>query len=285
MADPLRTDSPGVPDGASDSDRDAKIEHLLLVGLDHYFAGEYEAAVNVWTRALFLDRSHAKARAYIERARSAMAEQQRESEELLHRGVDAFDRGDASQARQLLRNALDRGIPADEAGALLERLDRLDAAAGRDRRFDEARSADRPNPAVDKAEGRRANRWPLSWFMAAGIVAAALFVIAQSVEWRSLVGGVATDSSLAESPALEAAAAASLPLPRRGSVALERARDLAATGRLHEAVAELDAVKASDPEKADADQLRARLQRELIGLTSLDPSEVTAPPSPRERAR
>ena len=30
---------------------------------------------------------------------------------------------------------------------------------------------------------------------------------------------------------------------------------------------------------------RARLQRELIGLTSLDPSEVTAPPSPRERAR
>ena len=44
---------------------------MLLASLDHYFAAEYEQAINVWTRALFLDRSHARARAYIERARSA----------------------------------------------------------------------------------------------------------------------------------------------------------------------------------------------------------------------
>jgi cytochrome c-type biogenesis protein CcmH/NrfG len=75
------------PDGSrairpsSDTDRDAKIEQLLLSGLDHYFASQYDQAINVWTRVLFLDRSHARARAYIERARSALAEQQRESEE------------------------------------------------------------------------------------------------------------------------------------------------------------------------------------------------------------
>ena len=81
-------------------DHDAKIEQLLLVGLDHYFASQYEHAINVWTRALFLDRNHARARAYIERARSALAERQRQSEELLHKGVAAFQRGDDAEARR-----------------------------------------------------------------------------------------------------------------------------------------------------------------------------------------
>ena len=64
---------------------------------------------------LFLDRSHARARAYIERARSALAERQRESEELLQNGVAAFERGDGDEARRLLaggdrrRRAVGRG--------------------------------------------------------------------------------------------------------------------------------------------------------------------------------
>src|SRR5688572_30912617 len=119
MSDPLRTDPTRAPQGASDTDRDAKIEQLLLVGLDHYFAAEYEQAINVWTRALFLDRSHARARAYIERARSAQAERQRESEELLHNGVAAFDRGESEEARRLLHAALNRGAHPDEALSVL----------------------------------------------------------------------------------------------------------------------------------------------------------------------
>ena len=47
---------------------------------------------------LFLDRGHDRARAYIERARGAQAERQRESEELLHRGMAAFDRGETTGA-------------------------------------------------------------------------------------------------------------------------------------------------------------------------------------------
>src|SRR5215213_4195110 len=130
MSDPLRADgSRAHADVASESDRDTKIEQLLLVSLDHYFAGRYELAINVWTRALFLDRSHARARAYIERARSALAEGQRESEELLHDGVAAFHRGDAEEARRLLQTAIDRGAPAEDALALLERINRLAAAS------------------------------------------------------------------------------------------------------------------------------------------------------------
>src|SRR5215468_2221322 len=122
MSDPLRTDGSRAHDDALPGDRDAKIEQLLLVGLDHYFAARYELAINVWTRALFLDRNHARARAYIERARSALAERQRESEEMLRNGVAAFDRGESDEARRLLQAAIDGGAPQDEALAVLERM-------------------------------------------------------------------------------------------------------------------------------------------------------------------
>src|ERR1700682_6846669 len=103
MSDPRRTAPSRALEAAPEPGRDAKIEQLLLVGLDHYFAAQYEQAINVWSRALFLDRNHARARAYIERARSALAERQRQSEELLHTGVAAFERGEGGGARRLAR--------------------------------------------------------------------------------------------------------------------------------------------------------------------------------------
>src|SRR3982074_3023228 len=117
MSDPLRTDGSRLQEAGSASDRDAKIEQLLLVGLDHYFAARYELAINIWTRALFIDRSHPRARAYIDRARSALAERQRESEELLQNGVAAFQRGESEEARRLLQAAIDGGAPSEEAVA------------------------------------------------------------------------------------------------------------------------------------------------------------------------
>ena len=122
MADSSRPDGSRAIDAAADADRDAKIEQLLLAGLDHYFSAHYDQAINVWTRALFFDRSHARARAYIERARSALAERQRESEELLHNGVAALDRGEGAEARRLLRAAIEGGARAEDASALFERL-------------------------------------------------------------------------------------------------------------------------------------------------------------------
>ena len=102
MSDPLHIEPIPASELHADAERDAKIESLLLAGLDHYFASDYAQAIDVWTRALFLDRNHARARAYIDRARSALAEQQRESEELLHSGIAAFESGQIKAARQLL---------------------------------------------------------------------------------------------------------------------------------------------------------------------------------------
>src|SRR5687768_1380625 len=130
MTDPLRTHpyNESTPPADDAAERDAKIETLLLAGLDHYFASDYAQAIDVWTRALFLDRGHARARAYIERARSALAEQERESEELLHNGVAAFERGEMEAARQLLNAAVERGGAHDVALAVLTRIDRIHAA-------------------------------------------------------------------------------------------------------------------------------------------------------------
>ena len=76
---------------------------------------------------LFLDRDHDRARAYIDRARSAQAEQQRISEALVHEGLAAFDNGEVTRARALLSDALDQGASHDVALGVLGRIDRLDA--------------------------------------------------------------------------------------------------------------------------------------------------------------
>lgn len=280
MSDPLRTDSSRALDAASDADRDAKIEQLLLVGLDHYFAAQYEHAINVWTRALFLDRSHARARAYIERARSALAERQRESEELLQSGVAAFQRGESLEARRLLQAAIDGGAPADEALAVLDRLNRLET-----------------NPAQSPARSTRGGRRaaaprtvqamsrPAPWLVSSAVVVilAACAVGAASwnrVDWRSWL-------SLPSAPSAAAAAPVSrditLPLPRRGETTLARANMLALGGRLSDALALLDAIRPTDPARAASDRLRADIQRQLLALSSVAMPDAEARDKPAGR--
>ena len=271
MSDPLRTDTSHALDAASDSDRDEKIEQLLLVGLDHYFSAEYEQAINVWTRALFLDRSHAKARAYIDRARSALAERQRESEEMLQLGMAAFQRGEADEARRLLQTAIGRGAPSEEALAVLDRLNRLDTGSPLQR---PAPAARKPLPTLPDEPGVGAasafSTW--IWALAFATVIGGIALASPRVEWRSLF----TWESASPAPVSLPAASPGLPLPRRGEAALTKARAFSASGHLREALAALDGVRLTDPQRPEADQKRARNQRELNGLMS--PS-VTGPPA------
>jgi len=74
---------------AATPERSPLVDRLLMSGLDEYFSGRYERAIQVWSRVFFLDRNHARARAYIDRARSALAETQREAEA---RGGPELDR-------------------------------------------------------------------------------------------------------------------------------------------------------------------------------------------------
>jgi len=264
---------------ASTAEHDTRVEQLLLAGLDHYFAKQYDQAINVWTRVLFFDRGHARARAYIERARRAQAERQRESEELLHNGTSAYRNGDVKEARRLLQAALDAGAPLELAFPMLERLNQIEpfdiAQAGP---FDVAQGRPASGPAAPRtarvaasAGEERApvpSRWRVSPLavtatLLVGLIVALSVLVAARPDWRSLF----TPASPAQPAGLgPVAREAVLAIPTRGEMALARARRLAGNGELRDALVALDLVRTTDPQRSDADQLRSEIQKQLIGL-------------------
>jgi hypothetical protein len=269
MSDPLRTDPARALEGASGADREAKLEQLLLLGLDHYFSAEYEQAVNVWSRALFLDRSNARARAYIERARSALSEKLRQSEELLHDGVAAFNRGEGGEARRLLEAAMHQGAPRDQALALLDRLDRLERGAAPDVHGSVSRAGAPANDAIDRDRPSRTKRIVAGVAIAVLLLAGAAIVAVSNVsEWRWVLAPSPSDAPAVTPPN---AGQRALPIPRRGETALARAEALAARGHLHDALNVLEDVRITDPQRPDADRLRTDIQRQLLAVSGSQP--------------
>lgn len=260
MPEPAPTDDLHAPDARAGGDSDARVEQLLLAGLDHYFAGRYEQAVHVWTRVLFVDRGHARARAYIERARAAIAERQRQSEELLHRGTAAFERGHTGAARRLLTAAVDHGAASEVALAYLERLDRLEVV----------RAAEPAPPVAVRAAAPpiRGVRSPRRLVGLALWIAALGAVIAVGI-W--LAGVVANQSRPGAASVVPGEGRAEpLPLVRASDVALVRARALFETGRAGDAIRVLATIPIADPNRAEADRLLADVQRTLLAIDGAD---------------
>jgi tetratricopeptide (TPR) repeat protein len=272
MSDSPLPDGSRAPDASSTADRDGKIEQLLLVGLDYYFAAQYDHAINIWTRALFLDRTHPRARAYIERARSALAERQRASEELLQSGVAAFQRGEGIEARRLLQAAIAGGAPSDEALAVLDRMDRLEVgAAAAELNLREPRAILADPSSARRSKSRRVVAIAAGAALV-GIGAAAIYgAVSGRLSWKNLNLAVLTAprADVPRGTAPDLARDASLPLPRRGQTALSRARALALGGHWRDALAELDNVRPTDPQKPDADRLRTEIQQQLLNLGSM----------------
>ena len=264
MADPAQRDESPADDKGG-PDRDVKIEQLLLSGLDHYFRGQFERAIDVWTRVLFLDRSHARARAYIDRARAAVAERLRESEAFLHAGVEACDRGDVTEARALLTTAMERGGAYDEAWAVLDRVKRLEAASGEDpaaraRRRAGARRARRGAVTRPKT-GRGFRLFP--WLLLITLFAAAGAALYLAGSWAQLEPVRLADQP-GVAPVRENVPPAPLPVPSMPQLALERAEALVAEGRYADALGVLATVGLGDALRDEADTLRASIQREVL---------------------
>ena len=262
MFDPLRDESLASRSSPADGDPVVKVERLLLTGLDHYFREDHERAIDLWTRVLFLDRSHPRARAYIERARAALAERMRESEALLHSGAEALRHGKVSEARELLSSAVEHGGGRDEALTLLERLNRLETAAGRSEELDQRRSErlprDRRRKERDSGVRRPVRVVPLVALfvaLAAGLYAVAswdrlesLFVITRPLP--SVTGPV-----LSRSPLI---------VPSRADLIVSGTEQLLSEGDAREALRLLATVEPGDPRGGEADGLRGIIQRSLL---------------------
>ncbi len=262
MSEPQRAATPpeGSPVEVDDRDRSSRIEQLLLAGLDLYFAGQYEQAIDVWTRVAFLERRHGPARAYIERARGALAERQRESEELVDSGRAAYEAGDWRGARRLLTEAVARGGGGDTATLLLDRLNRV---AVRNASGVVSPAGPSPSQASQQAPTRA---W-LSTVVAIVLVVGTVLVLGRMVattvvEWG---GRVATAPPHVDP----------LPIVGLGELAVQRARRLHADGRVADAIDTLARIDIADAARPAADQLRAVWQRQALAVRSGPPP--TAP--------
>lgn len=245
----------------SDIDREARVEELLLNGLDHYFAGQHELAINVWTRALFIDRGHPRARAYIERARGAIAERQREGEELIHTGAAAFERGEAETARRLLMTAVEQGTITEEALALLERIDRLQAAGAPAGARDQHRPIVQAGTAVPGMP--RADRSWLGWVAAGIVLGVAGAAVTVALLWTRGEHWLPRDAAVPAESAVRARAEP-LPVPSASDVWIARAQAQFERGHLREALLALDGIRPGDPLSAQADRLKAAIQVKLL---------------------
>lgn len=256
-----------APESLSDVERQTRIEQLLVSGLDEYFAGRLDHAINVWTRVLFLDRANDRARAYIDRARRAQAETQRETEALVHQGLQAFDAGDVERARALLTAALERGTAHEQALPVLHRIGRLATPATTAETPRRARWRRAARPAASTVG--RSWRWPLAAALLAMSAAGVWIVVAPPGQEPGLV-----------SPIVDPAAGV-LPVPGASDAHLARAEQLFTAGKLPDALAVLDRVAPGDDAYPAAQALRGRVQRELLTAAATgrgDPGERGATP-------
>jgi len=260
MADPRRLESPS-PEAA---DRDSRAEALLVEGLDQYFAGRYDDAIHLWTRVLFLDRSHARARAYIDRARTAMAERQRRADEMLQASRELMSEGNTAAARELLTRAAATTGDDDrvaETRARLERVERAMRGA-----TDAARVAVVDAVPVRREASRVIRLRRLR--VAAGAVVLATVGVLMARQW------FVVESQAPPLPVVERVEPPAV--PSRGEVALLRARTLYGRGRLADALRALEGVEGEGDDRVEADRLKTTIQQMLLatGHGAASPIEV-----------
>jgi len=238
-------------DDAEGDDRESRVEDLLLAGLDQYFAGRYEEAIDVWTRVAFLDRRNSRAKAYIDRARGLVAERQREVEALVQEGVAAYHAGNLVSARELLTKAVDRGGHTDTAHLFLERLHRSEVLPGA-----------LPAPLSRHAARSDRSAAPAVWNWLVTVAVCATLAVAILVAARPVASFVA-ELPIAM-PSAVPAPAEPLPVARPSDRVLANARALRAQGRHGEALRALESVDVADSQRPAADALRAEIQRAVL---------------------
>jgi tetratricopeptide (TPR) repeat protein len=108
---------------ATSSDDQKKIEQYLTDGDRAFEAGEYQQAIDLWSRIFLIDVTNDDASARIERAKAKRRELEQRIEPLLASGIAAFDRGDTAKAHTDLTEVLRLDPMNASAQDYLDRLE------------------------------------------------------------------------------------------------------------------------------------------------------------------
>ncbi len=270
---------------------DARIAALMQEGQAAFDAGEYQTAIDAWSRVFLIDLDHTAASERVEEARRLMAEREREAEELFHVALEKLRAGDSAGARKTLEATLER--QPGHIGAH-EHLDRLKAgvvdppagATAGDLTADPTEAIPPPSPVpVEAATG-------------AGGEAASADVEAKPSEGK-ILGLSPRFLAVAVLGVVLVLAAFAFLYSRRDAVfpntaeagqssihSIERAQRHYAQGRLQTAIDTLEMVPATDERHSEAQALLERWRQEAVGAQAeaLAESEAAAADEAARRA-
>ncbi|HKR66494.1 MAG TPA: tetratricopeptide repeat protein [Thermoanaerobaculia bacterium] len=260
------------------SDDQKKIDQYLADGDRAAAAGDYQQAIDLWSRIFLIDVTNDQASERIEKAKAKRRETEQKTETLLASGIAAFERGDTARAHADLSEVLRLDPHHATAQEYLDRLnetvveggaaakaapfipptpssaDKLDLGFFED---DGGALSEAPLmppdpgaaiPAPSAASGKRAAATPAAKTerkLPVGLIAAVLAVLVFGA------GGYFAWTRFMNKPQAEDGA---------GSATLARASALASAGKYDQAIALLQDIKPSDPEHDRALVMIADLQ-------------------------
>ena len=110
------------PSARLDNESEQRIDQLLQEGQVSFEDGQYQTAIDAWSRIFLIDIDHAEASRRIELARKLKAEVERQIEEAFHEGISLLESGDEEKARAAFDKVLE--IQPNHMGArdYLEKL-------------------------------------------------------------------------------------------------------------------------------------------------------------------
>jgi tetratricopeptide (TPR) repeat protein len=114
----------------TDDDDQKKITQVLADGDRAFAAGEYQQAIDLWSRIFLIDVTNDEASERIERAKAKRREAEQKIEPLLTSGISAFERGDTAKAHNDLTEVLRLDPQNASAQEYLDRLEETVAAGG-----------------------------------------------------------------------------------------------------------------------------------------------------------
>ena len=108
---------------AGESESDRRIADLLAEGQAAYDRGDYQNAIDAWSRIFLIDIDHQEAASRIEQARKLKAEGERQVEEVFHDGLSHLDAGDTAAARRAFEQVLEMQPGHMTARELLQQIE------------------------------------------------------------------------------------------------------------------------------------------------------------------